>query len=284
MTELPRDSVAGVWGYEANHPFAGQCPVFAEAGLPFYVFPGTSSWNSLGGRWSNARANLLEAGLQGMKYGARGYVMADWGDYGHWQQLPVSLPGTVYGAGIAWGVGRNEDMDMARVLSELIFMDDTRQAAGALLTLGGVYLTTGVKLENASVLHALFADRDHRGYRQAVQRLSARSLERAEAQVREGLEAARAAGIGAEGGELLQAELCFTARHMLHACALGRARLAAPGRDVTKISPPARRALAEDMGPLLEEYRRLWLARSRPGGLQDSAGRLEDCLKIYRQL
>jgi hexosaminidase len=283
IPELPRDVVAAVWGYEADHPFAEQCRVFAEAGLPFYVFPGTSSWNSLGGRWPNARANLLAAGIQGLRYGAQGYVIADWGDFGHWQQLPVSLPGYVYGAAVAWGTRRNENLDMRSVLSGLVFEDETEGAAAALLALGGVYLAAGVGLENGSVLHALFADRGHKGYARAVKRLSAAGLGRAEDQVREALKAVEKARILAPRGELLRAELRFSASHMLHACALGRARLEAEGRTPEAIAAPVRRVLAAEMAPLVEEYRRLWLQRSRPGGLRESVGRLEAFFNIYRR-
>ena len=90
------------WGYEAGHPFSSECALLRKADLTFYVCPGTSSWNSIGGRWKNARANLLEAAEAGLEYGAGGYLVTDWGDNGHWQQLPVSVPGFMLGAAAAW--------------------------------------------------------------------------------------------------------------------------------------------------------------------------------------
>jgi hexosaminidase len=283
LPELPRDIIAAVWGYEAGHPFAEQCRRFASAGLSFYVFPGTSSWNSLSGRWPNAHANLLAAGVEGSRCGASGYVITDWGDYGHWQQLPVSLPAYVYGSGVAWGPAENRDMDVAAVLSELLLLDKTERAAEALLGLGCAYLDAGVHLENASVLHALFADHGHRGYGRAVRRLKASGIRRAEARVRKALSALSKARIQAPRRRLLEEEIRFSARHLLHACALGKARLEAPDHAPEAIEAPARRTLAAELAPLLEDYRRLWLARSRPGGLRESAGRLESWLKLYRE-
>ena len=61
--------------------------------MPFWVCPGTSSWNSLVGRWPNARANVLDAAESGLAAGARGFLLTDWGDNGHWQHLPVSFLG-----------------------------------------------------------------------------------------------------------------------------------------------------------------------------------------------
>ena len=44
---------------------------------------------------------------------------------------------------------------------------------------------------------------------------------------------------------------------------------------------PREIALAEDADRLIVEYRDLWLARSRPGGLADSARRLERMRQDY---
>jgi len=47
--------------------------------------------------------------------------------------------------------------------------------------------------------------------------------------------------------------------------------------------PPAICAdLAEDMSGIIPEFRSLWLARNRPGGVAESAGRLEAALDDYR--
>ncbi|WP_455381718.1 beta-N-acetylhexosaminidase, partial [Salinispira pacifica] len=61
ITELPKEAIALTWGYEADHPFESDCAAFQTAGVPFYVCAGTSAWNSLGGRWQNARGNLERA-------------------------------------------------------------------------------------------------------------------------------------------------------------------------------------------------------------------------------
>jgi hexosaminidase len=77
IPEVPRDSVALEWGYEANHPFDEHCRQFAASGIPFYVCPGTSSWTSIAGRTGNALGNLLSAAENGLKHGAAGYLNTD---------------------------------------------------------------------------------------------------------------------------------------------------------------------------------------------------------------
>ena len=43
-----------------------------------------------------------------------------------------------------------------------------------------------------------------------------------------------------------------------------------------------REELAGELESLIVEYERLWRARSREGGLSDSAGRLRSVLAMYR--
>jgi hypothetical protein len=99
---LSKDLIALNWSYEGNHPFARECKLMAAQKIPFYVCPGTSSWNSLTGRTTNMQTNLANAARQGKKYGADGYLVTDWGDYGHHQYLPVSYAGFLLGACHAW--------------------------------------------------------------------------------------------------------------------------------------------------------------------------------------
>ena len=101
VPQLPRDLIALVWGYEADHPFDDECRQFAAAGVPFYVCPGTSAWNSIVGRTTNAFDNLRYAAESGLRHGAGGYIITDWGDNGHWQPLSVSYVPLLYGAALA---------------------------------------------------------------------------------------------------------------------------------------------------------------------------------------
>ena len=92
LKRLSKDLIALNWGYEGNHPFARECKLMAAQKIPFYVCPGTSSWNSLTGRTTNMQTNLANAARQGKKYGAYGYLVTDWGDYGHHQYLRSVMP------------------------------------------------------------------------------------------------------------------------------------------------------------------------------------------------
>jgi hypothetical protein len=59
-----------------------------------------------------------------------------------------------------------------------------------------------------------------------------------------------------------------------------RARLLGDGA-ITSVDASTRATLAAELRPLIAEHRRLWLARNRPGGLEDSVSWLEHLLACY---
>ena len=148
IAKLPRDLVALDWGYEGNHPFQRECAEFRKSGLDFYVCPGTSSWRSLAGRVENMRENLEAAEKAGRENGAKGYLVADWGDEGHWQPLAASLPGIIMGGAFAASGAKAAKMDLELELNRV--MD--APLGGLLLRLGTLYLRGGALRANCSEL------------------------------------------------------------------------------------------------------------------------------------
>ena len=277
---LPRDVIALSWGYEADHPFDQEGAAFAASGVPFYVCPGTSSWNTLAGRTENAVQNLLNAAENGLKYGAVGYLNTDWGDNGHWQVPPASYLGFAAGAALSWGVDANRDDDWAGLVSRYAFEDPTGAAGRVAYDLGSVYDRLGFIIPNSSALFwilylpmtqiAGMAERygmDTVGIPDGLRAgLSA---------IDEAMQPLEQAQIQRPDAELIKREYRHTARLMRHACRRG---ILAFGAD----DPAERAALAEDMHAILVEYRALWLARSRPGGLDNSAACFEQIIQEYQ--
>ena len=68
VPELPADGIALEWGYEAQHPFDEHGARFRASGVPWWVCPGTSSWNSFAGRTENCLANLRSAARAGIAH------------------------------------------------------------------------------------------------------------------------------------------------------------------------------------------------------------------------
>ena len=158
IERLPKDMIALDWGYEGNHPFEKECAAFAASGLDFYVCPGTSSWRSLAGRVENMRENLEAAALAGLKYKAKGYLVTDWGDGGHWQPLAASLPGLILGGAFACDGRKAAKIDLEKELNSVMGVP----LGGTLLRLGVLYLRGGALKANCSELFNILAN--DRGY------------------------------------------------------------------------------------------------------------------------
>jgi len=145
------------WGYEADHPFAREAAQFAQAGIPFYVCPGTSTWQTLVGRHDNALANLRAAARAGKKFGAAGYLNTDWGDGGHPQPLAVSWPMFAAGAALAWQASALDEKALAAVLNRDVYEDSSGSLGAAALQLGFAHRKLGVQAVNETPLGTVLA-------------------------------------------------------------------------------------------------------------------------------
>ncbi|MCZ7542242.1 MAG: hypothetical protein M5R40_01300 [Anaerolineae bacterium] len=279
IPELPDGIVALEWGYEAKHPFDTHGAAYAAAGVPFYVCPGTSSWNAIAGRTDNARGNLWNAAEHGLAHGAIGYLNTDWGDGGHWQPLPASFLGLAYGAAVSWAASPNRDLDLPRALDLHAFHDNNGVMGRAVYDLGNAYLEPGSLVHNSSALSLLMQYPERSPGEMG---LSIDGLERARARIAGATADLGRAKMARSDADLIVREVANAAGLLDHACKLGIARLETPGGDIAGIPAGTRQALAAELEGLIADYRALWLARSRPGGLDDSAGQLEGLLKLYR--
>jgi hypothetical protein len=289
IAEFPaRDLVALVWHYEAPvaapalpagleeilaevgidesvlRGFAGQVPAVAGTGVPFWVCPGTSSWNSLLGRWSNAKSNLIDAATTGLAYGAQGYLITDWGDNGHMQPPSASFAPLAYGACIAWCCDSNRDLDIAAALDAFVFDDRRGRLGTAIVRAAEVYRQSGAQAFNGSPLFYPLVGKDGAflggsppdaaGIARVLDELAAADRDIAAATPR------------CIDGEIIQREL----RQAIRLCRIGAAQLARRHRLAVDESITTKAEIAA----ALEEQRACWLARSRPGGLEDSLAKL----------
>ena len=240
---------------DAHLGFDAHARSFVDAGYPFWVAAGTSSWNTLLGRWTNARGNLLDAARVAEDNGVTGYLVTDWGDNGHLQPLVVSLLPLIYGAGVAWCADTNAATDPTPVADRLI----NQRGTGALLAeLGDAYLVPGVTTHNGS---ALFAGLDPTRPLPLIGHGDANSHD-ATLELLDGALRTLADWSGTEAGEQHRDALIAAVRLARH----GAWRLAR--RD--GIAVPDHAALAADVEECVKLQRAAWLASSRPGGLDDS--------------
>jgi hypothetical protein len=272
LKELPREALALEWGYEEDHPFETNLRAFRESGLAFHVCPGTSSWQSFGGRTYNMLANLENAAAEGRRAGAEGWLLTDWGDRGHLQPPAVSWPGIVASAALSWNASSAGAVRLRldELLDQHVFSREPAGLGRLLLELGDVYRTTRARSSNGSPLFFLVAFADQPFPHERVQNLTREGLLEAlesVTQQRVRLEGRRPVPRGASD------ELRWVAAMLAFACRLGVTRLAAPeGTPLDGLPQAERRRLARELEELVEQHRALWLESSRPGGLSESSG------------
>lgn len=136
IAEAPADAVPVIWGYTVDHPFAKQCALLAEHGMTFQVAPGDATWKCFSGRLETTLHNQQQAAREGLRHGAKGYLLTHWGDLGHHQTWPMSLPGMVIGGQLAWHAEAEVEDSLVPLLNALFFKQAEPHLAEALLALG----------------------------------------------------------------------------------------------------------------------------------------------------
>ncbi len=118
ISELPDDIIFIDWIYDPKDSY--ETPkMFGEAGKPFWVCPGTGSWNSLFPRQEGALKNIAEFTMEGIKNGAQGMLLADWGDHGCYSMPVTVLFSYAAAASVSWTGKKNIiDEQVSRMLQE----------------------------------------------------------------------------------------------------------------------------------------------------------------------
>ena len=280
IPRIPEGAMPVVWNYEApsdggweallpadlierlglpDDPhlgFASHTRLLTEAGVPFWVAPGTGTWNTLIGRNRNAAANIADAAAVGAAANSPGLLLADWGDNGHFQPLPVSLPSMVRAGAGASGQPLDDHAVALRV-DEVLRCEP---GVGSLIDrLGRIGEETGVNALNASPIFGVLCDTGLPAFGEPDADAVAAGLETlAEARQR------FSEPIGGPRGRVIAAE-------MEAACGLaevGLRRLAA--QHSLGVQAPT----ATEVDQAVQAQREAWLLSSRPGGLDDSLAKL----------
>jgi len=224
-------------------------------------------------------AQVARAAHWGTARGARGLLVTDWGDRGHLQPPSVSWAGFLTAADLAWNADAQsrweDDFGPGRRLL-------ARQLGSGVITLASAAAFCGCLVRNASALSVLLTKFDQPFPPLELATLTIEGLRKA-------IWAAVHGGISARtnaprlGDGVSVQELSWAGELMRFACFLGEARLeAGDGRPLEALAAHKRAKLAEFLAPLIDVHRRLWLERSRPGGLDRSARWLERILEALQ--
>jgi hexosaminidase len=264
LNKLPRDIVLLNWEYEQDGANIKRTREIAKAGFDFMVCPGTSSWLTHGSRLPNAMQNVRNFAQQGIKYGAEGLLMTDWGDQGHRNFLGVSLHGFAHAAAHAWNTNAVVDETFTEQFCQQVF----GQSAKALKILGSTYLTCGATAKNRSLLFNALTEPLAGAENSAIDKMKTGGLKKVITQLSvKGLwpkpahELAEFEQIALEELKLAARMDCFAAR---------RALIAKKLRTRSAVSSSQLRQLADEMDKISKQFKKLWLKRNKPSRLQDN--------------
>lgn len=281
IKELPRDIIALEWGYEDDHPYDDHCCKYQDAGIPFYVCPGTSSWNSIAGRTDNIKGNLLNAALNGKKYGAIGFLNTDWGDNGHWQYQMVSYIGYVYGAGLSWNIESNINMNINAYLDEFIFMDISQVTTQNILDLGNYYLLENRKVYNHTVIaQVLFSDLHEM---KTIEGLDEKTLYNIEEYIKAIYKRLDYAEMHSKEAKLIDGELRNSAKLILHGVKLARLKIILKEQGPEGIVDDVIEEMVDEIDEIMTKHWNLWVARNRLEGLEASLKGMRHLKEQYEQ-
>lgn len=134
VPEIPRDTILLNWGYHRNTDYEST-RLFKEAGLDFFVCPGTNGWRRIINGVDNANENIRRYAETGKRYGAMGLLNTDWGDYGHYNLLGGSMHGIALGAAMAWNTEGPDSEEFNRIWNAQTFATDDTDGVDALFAL-----------------------------------------------------------------------------------------------------------------------------------------------------
>jgi hypothetical protein len=233
----------------------------------------------VGGRTTNALANLRGAAQNGLKHGATGYLITDWGDNGHWQPLPVSYLPLAYGAALGWFYEGNAGMELPTAVSRFAFRDAAGIMGALAYDLGNIDQLSDIRLHNGTILFTLLQTRPA-ALDDVRARLLAGKLEDGEPfrQMRARIDAVMAplkqAQMTGDDAAQTRAEFAWIGDMLRHAC--DRAIWLLEG------APAPNEPLIAAAQELISRYTNLWHGRNRPGGFVDSVAHMERMRDDYR--
>jgi len=269
LRTLSKDLTVMNWGYEGNHPFKRECEQIAEQNIPYYVCPGTSSWNSLTGRTSNMIKNQSNAARNGLRFDAVGFLVTDWGDHGHHQYLPLSYPGFALGACESWNHKGSKSIDHIDMLNQIFFQEQSGLSAKLIMDLGRVTDLAQTEVSNATIFNGLlFSSKIE------APSLSESNLARcadAFGEIRSQLGLINPAG-EQDDGALLRGEIDN---------AIAMANLGINKLRKRRGQKVESKKLRQDLAEIINSHQRLWLGRNRPGGLAESTMRLSKLIRHF---
>ncbi len=120
IAEIPDSVVFLNWDYAAE-PSEDKIKTFSEKGKCQYVCPGSDSWEGFIEKAIVGESNITKMAEYGKKYGAKGVLNTNWGDWGNPCNIDMAMHGFLVGAEKSWNLS-GEDLD--KRIDSLLYKKD----------------------------------------------------------------------------------------------------------------------------------------------------------------
>lgn len=304
ISELPKNIILLDWIYEGSASFKNHAKLVEKEGFLYYVCPGTSAWCSFLGRSDNMKGNIKDAIEAATTYHAKGIMVTDWGDMGHWQYLPISYLGYAFTGAYSWNISTKEDT-VFYYLNHYVFKDTSNCFARTLYDLGNYYLKEDTILFNTTFcfanitskyrfdsledykekMHMLatltehIAQENHIPYDGFQDKMNGSKVSTYINEVFSKLEAIR---LNTEDGVLIHKEIKVNARMALHGAKLHYVMTNLYERDRAEAKIKFQE-LYDDMKDIMRLHYELWIQRNKKGGFSRSVEQMKHLCKFYRR-
>ena len=111
LSRIPKDLIVVDWGYHKNYDFLSHAKMLQDYKIKYLLAPGTASWGCILGRYDDMVNSIKHSTDACKKYGGMGIIVTDWGDIGHLQYLPVSIPGFLYASLSSWNDSSEAELE-----------------------------------------------------------------------------------------------------------------------------------------------------------------------------
>ena len=139
LYRLPKDMIFVDWGYDATYKFGRHGKLLRKKDIQFMTAPGTTSWCSWSTRGKDWLENITNAINATKAEGGLGVLLTDWGDFGHLQFLPVSYAPIVYCGLYSWTCREASYLKVADFLNKFVFKDKNEIIGDWFIDFGNCY-------------------------------------------------------------------------------------------------------------------------------------------------
>lgn len=134
IDQLPRDIICMNWDYEPDFR-EDHAQKLAATGVAQYLCPGLQGWNNMINPFPRAYENLKKMATLAHKYHGEGFLVTEWGDYGHMADPESTASLIPYAGAMGWNRDIPDQDELDEDISVVTYGDPSAKIMSVLNTL-----------------------------------------------------------------------------------------------------------------------------------------------------